>query len=84
MEEMARERENDLYQYHVQAVGYTGIVEEVRHMKQLVSDHWNYIEKVLLHSGNKSQDEIKEIEFHYKTAMEHGWRHAKEYYTGSV
>lgn len=84
MEEMARERENDLYHHHMQAVGYTGIVEEVRHMKQLVSDHWNYIEKVLLHSGNKSQDEIKEIEFHYKTAMEHGWRHAKEYYTGSV
>ena len=33
---------------------------------------------------DEDQDEIKEIEFHYKTAMEHGWRHAKEYYTGSV
>lgn len=52
------------------------------YVKKLVTDHWNYIEGVL--EPYLSPDDLNVIKFHYKTAMEHGWRHAKEYYTGSV
>lgn len=59
-------------------------VDERQFVKKLVEDHWKYIKGVLENTKNKTDDEINEIEYHYKTAMEHGWRHAKEYYTGSV
>ena len=51
-------------------------------VKKLINDHWNYIEGVLVKSditGCRSPNSIKEIEFHYKTAFEHGWKHAMEY-----
>jgi len=54
------------------------------YLDKLVNDHWKYISDVLMHSSNKSRDEISEIGFHYRTAMIHGWRHSKEYFTGNV
>lgn len=46
---------------------------------KLISDHWSYIKKVL-EVGGRLEAEIDEIGFHYKTAMEHGWKHAEEYH----
>lgn len=57
-------------------------VEEKGFVKKLVEDHWNYIKGIL--APHKSKEGLDEIEYHYKTAMEHGWRHAKEFFTGSV
>lgn len=57
--------------------------KEKEFLNKLINDHWKYIEGVLDHSGTEYES-IKEIEYHYKTAFEHGWRHAKEYHTGSV
>lgn len=56
--------------------------QEREYVKKLVADHWSYIEGVL--EPYIDPDDLNVIKFHYKTAMEHGWRHAKEYYTGSV
>ena len=54
-------------------------------LNKLVDDHWEYVMGVLLSSiPERDAYELAEIEYHYKTAMKHGWRHAKEYYTGSV
>ena len=61
---------------------------EKEYLTKLINDHWKYIEGILYSSLSEETDEdtarIKEIEYHYKTAFEHGWRHAKEYFTGSV
>ena len=59
-------------------------VDERHFVKKLIDDHWKYIKGVLENTKSKTDYEITEIEYHYKTAMEHGWRHAKEFYTGSV
>jgi hypothetical protein len=56
--------------------------EEEEHIKTLIEDHWKYIEGVL--NPHMSMEELNVIKFHYKSAMRHGWRHAKEYFTGSV
>lgn len=52
-------------------------------LDKLIKDHWNYIEGVLDKAGTYPTA-LAEIEYHYKTAFSHGWRHAKEYYTGTV
>ena len=45
--------------------------------KQLANDHWSYIKELLLTHSHTDQ-EIKVIGFHYKTAFEHGYKHAIE------
>lgn len=64
---------------------------EKEFLTKLIDDHWKYIEGVLYSSllyTSVATDEdtarIEEIEYHYKTAFEHGWRHSKEYHTGVV
>lgn len=52
------------------------------HVKELIDAHWAYIEGVL--SPHMTIEHLNDIKYHYKTAFAHGWRHAKEYYTGSV
>ena len=57
-------------------------------LKDLINNHWGYIEGVLraANQAHSFDDEyelehkVAEIGFHYKTAMEHGWKHACEYY----
>jgi len=46
-------------------------------LKILANEHWNYIEK-LLKAHNENEVILKKIEFHYKTAFIHGWKHCKE------
>jgi len=53
--------------------------EENRFLSKLAEDHWNYIKGVLQETNSKTEYEIDEIGFHYKTAMKHGWKHAMEY-----
>ena len=44
---------------------------------ELVDAHWEYIKGVLLRRsrGNLSNCDLDEIEYHYKTAMIHGYGH---------
>ena len=46
-------------------------------IKTMCDEHWSYIEKGLKLSGIEI-DVLKHIEFHYKTAMYHGYKHAME------
>ncbi len=46
-------------------------------LKKLIDDHWKYLSGVLEISGVESNVR-KEIEFHYKTAFEHGYKHCQE------
>lgn len=46
-------------------------------LKKLINDHWSYVEKLLV-NHDIGTGEIKLVEFHYKTAFEHGYKHAKE------
>ena len=50
---------------------------EVKRMRKLIDSHWEYVEGIMAYR-NMEWGEIKKIEYHYKTAMEHGWKHAKE------
>lgn len=62
--------------------GHTQQKAQKEYVKKLINDHWNYIEQVLIKSdltGCRHPNSLKEIEFHYKTAFEHGWKHAMEY-----
>lgn len=44
-------------------------------MEKVIDDHWSYVEGVLKHA-NMNDEVIAAIGFHYKTAFEHGWKHA--------
>lgn len=70
------------------AEGFESLFEnqEQLFLNKLVSEHWNYIQGVLVNTGayEVGSPQLKEIGYHYNTAMKHGWRHAKEYFTGSV
>lgn len=46
-------------------------------LEKLIESHWNYVKELLTVSG-ESERHIKLIEFHYKTAFAHGWKHAIE------
>ncbi len=50
-------------------------------LTKLVDDHWKYIE-ALLNAHWIEERVIQVVEFHYKAAFRHGWRHSKEHYTG--
>jgi len=56
---------------------------EEEFLNKLVDDHWKYIEGIFM-AQDRDDDLVHEIGYHYKTAMKHGWRHAKEYFTGNV
>ena len=43
-------------------------------IKQIIDDHWEYIEKTLrIHHVKESEIEI--AKYHYKTAFLHGFKH---------
>lgn len=44
--------------------------------KQLAEEHWGYIEALL--KAHEEEYNIKQIEFHYKSAFIHGYKHAIE------
>jgi len=44
---------------------------------ELAEAHWGYISNLLKNSGVGEQ-EVLRIEFHYKTAMVHGYKHGVE------
>lgn len=48
-------------------------------LSKLINDHWNYIQGVLVQDSVHLID-IDRIGYHYKTAFEHGWKHAEEYH----
>lgn len=43
----------------------------------LVDEHWQYIRALLIQHG-EDFGTVEKIGFHYRTAMEHGWKHAVE------
>ena len=45
--------------------------------KELAKEHWEYIRAVLDTHG-VDEEMIEAVKFHYITAFEHGWKHAKE------
>ncbi len=51
--------------------------EEQQYLDDLIDKHWEYINSLL--SAHDARD-IKAIEFHYRTAFAHGWKHHREYY----
>lgn len=62
---------------------------EMSYVKKLSNDHWGYVEDVLFKIfeittiKELSKDQIVElIEFHYKSAFEHGFKHGVEYMEG--
>ena len=55
--------------------------------KELANDHWSYVEAILIAHG-QPDDLISMVGFHYKTALQHGYKHGVEeagnhYYEGS-
>jgi hypothetical protein len=46
-------------------------------VKDMATAHWGYVESVLRAHG-ESEEVIKKCGHHYKTAFEHGWKHAAE------
>jgi hypothetical protein len=46
-------------------------------LKKLIDNHWEYVYGVLRHTG-LSTEERERIEYHYKTAFEHGFKHGVE------
>lgn len=52
-------------------------------INELVDKHWKYVEGILIiAAGEASRDMfapvVKEIEYHYKTAFKHGYKHGRE------
>jgi hypothetical protein len=42
----------------------------------LADEHWEYVHDLLIaHFGKWDSDQLAQIEFHYKTAMIHGYKH---------
>ena len=53
--------------------------EKYKHAKELATQHWSYVKQVILnHNPNISVSELNRIEYHYITAMTHGWGHGWE------
>ena len=50
--------------------------EEEKYLDVLIDKHWEYIKSLL--NAHDEKETIK-VEFHYKTAFAHGWKHHKEY-----
>lgn len=46
-------------------------------VKQLIAEHWSYVEGMLV-AHNVSPSDLRVAGFHYRSAMLHGWKHAKE------
>jgi len=57
---------------------------EEKLLKKMIDSHWSYVKKVIEIEIESNIFEISKekyletIEFHYKTAMAHGYKHAKE------
>jgi len=52
-------------------------------VKEKAAEHWEYVKSVIeMHEQAYRQidvlDVVELIGFHYKTAMEHGWKHGLE------
>ena len=45
--------------------------------KELADNHWNYIQS-LLETHGTLDDVMDRIQFHYKTAFVHGYKHGQE------
>ena len=41
---------------------------------KLADDHWNYV-KAVLEAHGEEESVIEKIGFHYRTALEHGYKH---------
>ena len=55
----------------------------MRDIEKLIDDHWDYVKSVLDHA-HMDADEMDNIEFHYKTAFEHGWKHGMGEKSGRI
>lgn len=50
-----------------------------KELNKMTDAHWDYIREVL-YTHDVGNDTINKIGFHYKSAMKHGYKHAKEEY----
>lgn len=54
-------------------------LEKYRESKEMASQHWGYVEKVILRHQPKIPPSVLEtIKYHYTTAMVHGYGHGYE------
>jgi len=51
--------------------------ERLDGVKEMISDHWGYIEKMLI-AHDEAPDTIEKVGFHYKTSGIHFYKHALE------
>jgi len=58
------------------AVDYVGI--DTDRATELAEAHWSYVQGVLEATSALSQEEIDMCAFHYISAFEHGYKHARE------
>ena len=49
---------------------------EQQTLDELIDKHWEYIKSLL---NAHDERNIRAVEFHYRTAFAHGWKHHKEY-----
>ena len=47
-----------------------------KEIDKMISDHWQYVSGAILMACPSRN--ISEIEYHYKSAAKHFWKHAKE------
>jgi hypothetical protein len=56
--------------------------QPTRDPEQLAQQHWAYVEQVIRHewgeTENMDEEYLKALEFHYKSAFAHGFKHGKE------
>lgn len=53
-------------------------VEPASQAEALANAHWSYVSALLARHGSFEDGELETIEFHYKTAFEHGFGHGHE------
>ena len=54
------------------------INEEKLYLEKLIDNHWLYVDGILENTGIEYKDK-RRLEYHYRTAMAHGWKHCKQY-----
>ncbi len=49
-------------------------------LQEMIDAHWDYVKDVIrnAHGGTVIEARMQELEFHYKTAFRHGYKHAMQ------
>jgi len=53
--------------------------EKYSHAKELANQHWSYVKRVILqHQPDIPVNILEMVEYHYVSALTHGWGHGWE------